>query len=56
MKTIINHFNENTNTRRRDFVKKGLIVTLSGIAGVSLLSGCKNEDKSEDKEVSPPED
>src|SRR5579875_3446624 len=46
--------NEITNSRR-SFVKEGLIVTLSGVAGISLLSGCKSEED-EDKEVSPPED
>lgn len=54
-----NHFNEDANTGRRAFVKKGLIVTLSGVAGISLLSGCKdNEEKEEGEgqEVSPPED
>jgi hemerythrin-like domain-containing protein len=40
---------------RREFVKKGLIVTLTGVAGTSLLSGCKNEDE-EGQKVAPPED
>ena len=55
--------NELSQTQRRDFIKSGLIVYLSGAAGLSLLSGCKdNEGKEEEKEgdegqkVSPPED
>src|SRR5689334_6703574 len=54
-----NHLDDNANTDRRRFVKQGLIVTLSGIAGISLLSGCKDKEEKEegeDKEVSPPED
>lgn len=46
--------------QRRNFVKTGLIVAVTGIAGISLLSGCKDKDeKDEDDEgqkVSPPED
>jgi hemerythrin-like domain-containing protein len=59
MEQDTNDFNERANTHRRDFVKKGLIVTLSGVAAISLLSGCKdNEEKEEGEgqEVSPPED
>lgn len=46
------------NENRRDFVKQGLILTLSGVAGVGLLSGCKNNEEKEEEgqEVSPPED
>ncbi|MFL5739924.1 MAG: hemerythrin domain-containing protein [Flavisolibacter sp.] len=54
-----NHFNENANTNRRSFVKQGFIVTVSGVAGISLLSGCKDKDEKEEgegQEVSPPED
>lgn len=54
MKNETNYRNENANSDRRNFVKNGLIVTLSGVAGISLIPGCKN--KEEDKEVSPPED
>ncbi len=46
-------------SNRRSFVKQGLIVTLSGVAGISLLHGCKEREEKEDeeeKEVSPPED
>lgn len=57
-----NHHN-NTASHRRDFVKKGLMVTLSGVAGFSLLSGCKDKEENEEgkeggegQEVSPPED
>ncbi|MEO8403393.1 MAG: hemerythrin domain-containing protein [Chitinophagaceae bacterium] len=52
------HSNESSSDRRA-FVKKGLIVTLTGIAGISLVTGCKdNEEKEEGEgqEVSPPED
>ena len=43
--------------QRRSFIKQSLIVTLSGAAGVSLLSGCKDkEEDDEDQKVSPPED
>lgn len=51
-----NRDNEDASTDRRSFVKKSLIVTLSGVAGVSLLSGCKDKEDGEDQEVSPPED
>src|SRR3954467_8527205 len=48
---------ETLNPNRRNFVKQSLIVTLSGVAGISLLPGCKNkEEKGEGQEVSPPED
>ena len=56
MQNETNHQNENTNTDRRSFVKKGLIVTLTGVAGIGLLSGCKEQEESEAQEVSPPED
>jgi hemerythrin-like domain-containing protein len=47
---------ENTQTDRRSFVKKGLMVTFSGVAGLGLLSGCKDKEEDEGQEVSPPED
>ena len=58
MEQQINHFSESTNSNRRNFVKKGLIVTLSGVAGMSLLYGCKakEEKEGEGQKVSPPED
>jgi len=57
MKQELNHFNESPNTPRRDFVKKGLLVTLSGMAGISLLPGCKGkQEEGEGQKVSPPED
>jgi hemerythrin-like domain-containing protein len=40
---------------RRNFIKNGLILTMTGTAVVGLLSGCKGEE-GEEKEVSPPED
>jgi hemerythrin-like domain-containing protein len=59
MEQETNHFNENANPNRRSFVKQGLIVTLSGVAGISLLTGCKDKEEKEEgegQEVSPPED
>lgn len=66
MKHDSNQQNEFSQTQRRDFLKRGFIVSLTGAAGLSLLSGCKDkEGKEEDKEgdegdegqkVSPPED
>lgn len=58
MENETNYFDETTNTNRRSFVKQGLIVTLSGVAGISLFSGCKDkeEEEGEGQEVSPPED
>ena len=51
------HLSEHSDTNRRAFVKKGLRVALSGVAGISLLSGCKDEkEEGEGQEVSPPED
>src|SRR5678815_5729942 len=54
-----NRFSKTPNTNRRNFVKQGLMVTLSGVAGSSLLPGCKNKEEKEQgegQEVSPPED
>src|SRR6195952_787639 len=50
---------ENLSSDRRDFVKKGLLVTLSGVASISLLAGCNNKEEKEDddgQKASPPED
>jgi hemerythrin-like domain-containing protein len=50
---------DGSGTNRRDFVKKGLLATFSGVAGISLLSGCKDKEEKkggEGQEVSPPED
>lgn len=49
-------FKKASQSKRRDFVKKGLIVTLSGVAGISLIQGCKDKEEDEGQEVSPPED
>jgi len=49
----------NFDLKRRSFVKQGLIVTLSGMAGIGLLEGCNNKaekTEGEEKQVSPPED
>jgi len=56
MEKQVNNPNGNANTDRREFVKKSLIVTVSGVVGVSLLSGCKSKEEGEGQEVSPPED
>ena len=45
MENETDHINENSN--RRSFVKKGLIVTLSGVAGISLFPGCSDEEEKE---------
>src|SRR3954465_6115105 len=47
-----------TDIQRRSFIKKSLIVTLSGVAGINMLAGCKDkeEEEGEGQEVSPPED
>ncbi|HVD98094.1 MAG TPA: hemerythrin domain-containing protein [Cytophagaceae bacterium] len=46
--------NDNKESSRRDFIKKSLVVTISGAAGISLFFGCK--EKEGDQKVSPPED
>lgn len=46
---------EGSKTHRRIFVKQTIAATITGIAGLGLISGCKQED-SEGQEVSPPED
>jgi hemerythrin-like domain-containing protein len=59
MKQDNNYQNELSQAQRREFIKKGLIVSLSGLAGLSLLPGCKEkeeEEEGEGQEVSPPED
>ena len=52
------HFNERSHSHRRDFVKKGLIVTLAGVSALKLLPGCqaKEDEDEEGQKVSPPED
>ena len=52
------HATGNGNSHRRDFVKKGIIVTLAGVSAIGLLSGCKDDEKNDEEgqEVSPPED
>ena len=54
MNTKTGPLQHNENTQRRAFVKRGLMLTLSGIGGLGLVTGCKEKD--EDKKVSPPED
>jgi hypothetical protein len=45
-----NYRNELSQAQRRDFIKKGLIVPLSGVAGLSLLSGRKEKEEEEGEE------
>lgn len=40
--------------QRRNFIKTGLLLTLSATTGLGLLSGCSGGE--EDKQVAPPED
>jgi hemerythrin-like domain-containing protein len=59
MEREAHHFNNRADSNRRDFAKKGLIVTLSAVAGINLLPSCKNKEekgKGEGQKVSPPED
>jgi hemerythrin-like domain-containing protein len=59
MKQDTDQQNGLSQTQRRDFIKKSLMVSLSGAAGLSLLSSCKDKDGKEGDEgqkVSPPED
>src|SRR5689334_19529741 len=56
MKNKIIQINQNNQSDRRSFVKKGLVLTLSGVTGISLLNSCKENEEGEGQEVSPPED
>jgi hemerythrin-like domain-containing protein len=56
MDEINNTLDKSALSPRRSFVKKGLVVTLSGITSIGFLTGCKSNKEGEDKEVSPPED
>lgn len=57
MERKTNQTNAPARPHRREFVKQGLLATLSGLAGISLLSGCKGEKEEEEgQKVSPPED
>lgn len=59
MEQEANQYNEGLHSNRRGFVKNGLLVTLSGVAGIGLLSGCIGKEEMEEgegQEVSPPED
>ncbi len=48
-------YNQNDSNRRKFLQNSFRITAFSGIAGISILSGCKGEEDKE-KEVSPPED
>lgn len=56
MEQQVNQFAKALHQNRRDFVKKSLIVTVAGIAGIGSLPGCKSKEEDEEKKVSPPED
>ncbi len=49
------HITHSAQPPRRNFLKNGLIIALSGAAGSGLF-GCETNDESEGQEVSPPED
>lgn len=55
--TIGDYYSE-VNTNRRNFVKQGIIATFTGALGLSILTGCENNEKEEGEgqKVSPPED
>lgn len=55
MKQHPGYLNENGNAQRRGFIKRSLLITLSGLTAGSLLSECSGS-KEEGQEVSPPED
>jgi hemerythrin-like domain-containing protein len=49
--------NEESNHNRRQFIESGLtFAVVSGITSISLLSGCKEKEEGEEKEISSPED
>ena len=50
METETNELSHSTNRDRRQFVKQGLIVTLSTVAGIGLVSGCKDKEEKEEGE------
>ena len=58
MEQKANKLNEALAFNRRDFVKKGLLISVAGVSGIGLLAGCKeeNEEEGEGQKVSPPED
>ncbi len=58
MEQKVTKFNEALLSNRRDFVKKGLLISVAGVGGIGLLAGCKeeNEEEGEGQKVSPPED
>ena len=47
---------DSSSQNRRSFVKEGLIVAVTGIVGVNLFQGCKEDEDDEGQKVSPPED
>ena len=55
MKSKKDQFQGSLSTDRRSFVKKGLLLTATAGAGISLFTGCGSGEEDE-KEVSPPED
>jgi hemerythrin-like domain-containing protein len=45
-----------TGTDRRKFIKTTAALGILSISGISVLTGCKETEEDEEKEVSPPED
>ena len=59
MKTEKSELYEENKSDRRSFIEKSIkLAAITGIGGVTLLSGCKDREEKEgdEKEVSPPED
>jgi len=50
------HEPDSSSQNRRSFVKEGLIVAVTGMVGVNLFQGCKEDEDDEGQKVSPPED
>lgn len=54
-----NHFlPKHQKDQRREFLRNGLLITMSGFTGLALFNSCHSDDemKEEGQEVSPPED
>jgi len=59
MKNDSPSYQKSESVNRRDFVKTGMVISVSAFTGISLFSGCREkekDEKNEDKKVSPPED
>jgi hemerythrin-like domain-containing protein len=56
MEGEINEQKRSSRSQRREFIRKGLVITVTGAAGLGLLAGCGSKGEDEGQEVSPPED